>query len=110
MARSRCGARARVGAFHQLEIPYVFGNPPAWIPRDQTDERLSAAIMDYWVRFATAGDPDDEGAPAWPPYEAAGERYLELGDTVTPKAGLAKDVRDALEQGMRARWAAAAPP
>ncbi|MEP6574021.1 MAG: carboxylesterase family protein [Gemmatimonadota bacterium] len=99
----------KLGAFHLLEIPYVFGNPPAWIPRDQTDDRLRAAIMDYWVRFATTGDPNGGTAPTWPAYEASGEPYLNLGDTVTPKAGMTKDVCEALEPGMRGAWAMVTP-
>ncbi|MEO8620228.1 MAG: carboxylesterase family protein [bacterium] len=99
----------KLGAFHLLEIPYVFGNPPAWIPRDQTDERLSATIMDYWVRFATTGNPNGGTAPVWPAYDAAAEPYLDLGDTVTPKSGLLKGVCDALEPGMRAAWTPVTP-
>ncbi len=87
----------------------MFGNPPGWLPRDTTDDRLSAAIMDYWVRFATTGDPNGGTAPVWPTYETTSEPYLDLGNTITPKAGLVKDVCDALEPGMRAGWAAATP-
>ena len=99
----------KLGAFHLLEIPYVFGNQPGWIPRDQTDDRLSAAIMDYWVRFATTGDPNGGTAPVWPAYEPTGEPYLELGDSIAQKAGLVKDICDALEPGMRAGWATVTP-
>jgi para-nitrobenzyl esterase len=52
--------------------PYVF---------TATEEKLSAQMTDYWTNFAKTGDPNGTGAPAWPRYDAAGERTLVL-DTV----------------------------
>jgi len=34
------------------------------------------------VNFATSGDPNGKGLPAWTAYELAEEAYLDLGDAV----------------------------
>ena len=52
-----------------------------------TDRRLAQTLSGYWVRFATAGNPNGEGLPAWPPYDAAAQ-HLEVGETVAVKHGL----------------------
>jgi para-nitrobenzyl esterase len=80
-----------LGAFHGVEIPYVFGNADLFSMLgtiEQADYDLSAAIMGYWTRFAATGDPNGEGAPAWPRYETATDQHLELGDTIRSGAGL----------------------
>lgn len=80
-----------LGAFHGVEIPYVFGNVDLFSGLgkiDQADYDLSAAIMGYWTRFATIGDPNGDGAPTWPQYDAVSDQYLELGDTIQVGAGL----------------------
>ena len=37
-------------------------------------------MMDAWVRFAAAGDPNGGNLPNWPRYDAARDCYFELGD------------------------------
>ncbi|MEM8766363.1 MAG: carboxylesterase/lipase family protein, partial [Pseudomonadota bacterium] len=67
------------GSHHGMEIDYAFGNlrPEA---ADATDRALSDAMVDYWVNFATTGDPNGTGLVKWPAYEPATGVYLELGD------------------------------
>ncbi len=80
-----------LGAFHGLEIPYVFGNPALTLDvTSGVDGRLSRAMMRYWVSFAWDGDPnggvpsggggDASGPvpPRWPRYEPASDRCLLL--------------------------------
>ena len=95
-----------LGAFHSMEIAYVFGNPPAWLPHEPTDERLSRAMMGYWVQFATTGDPNGGNRFRWPSYGAS-EQYLELGSTIRDGRALKQDFCDAVEPGLRAQWARA---
>ncbi|MEE9231583.1 MAG: carboxylesterase family protein [Acidobacteriota bacterium] len=81
----------RLGAFHGAEIPYVFDTPDAWLPWEEADESLAEQMAAYWVQFATAGDPNREGLPHWPPCRGAAQRYLELGAEVRTGAGLHRD-------------------
>src|SRR5262245_29608876 len=56
-----------LGAYHGAELAYVFGNfvPPDW-PWTGTDRELARTISQYWVNFATNGDPNASGLPQWP--------------------------------------------
>jgi para-nitrobenzyl esterase len=78
-----------LGAFHGLEIVYVFGNfdKIGLQTVDQVDRELSRIMMDYWVNLAKTGDPNGTGVPVWPAYAAALDEYQELGDEVTTRSG-----------------------
>ena len=59
------------GAPHSAEGTYVFDQPV-----DQAAEKLADQIADYWVSFATTGDPNHPGAPDWP--TADGDALIEF--------------------------------
>ncbi len=82
-----------MGAFHAVEIPYVFGTTGMFSILgvvEQADKDLSAAVMGYWTRFAATGDPNGAGGPEWPAYDPGSDRHLELGDTIGVGIGLYK--------------------
>jgi len=87
------------GAYHAAEIPYVFGTLRArsW-PFTDTDFKLSEQMSGYWANFATTGDPNGRGLPAWTPYDQSAEPYLDLGDSVQSKNHLLEAQLDFLEQ------------
>lgn len=70
-----------MGAFHGSEIQYVFetsmmacGGEPAFSPQQK---ELSQAMMDYWIRFVTSGDPGGT-SPRWEPLKPGNGRVLSL--------------------------------
>ena len=87
-----------LGAFHSSEICYVFGNLDAKLSFEARDRELSRTMMAYWVQFAASGDPNGEGRPHWPAYDAATDVHLELGDIVRTGKGLDKAACDGIDQ------------
>lgn len=71
---------AELGAFHSLEIPYVFGTfqarPFNWLPFSATDQKLSQVMQAYWTNFAKSGDPNGQGLPQWTPWTASREPFM----------------------------------
>ncbi|TWB69170.1 para-nitrobenzyl esterase [Nitrospirillum amazonense] len=76
-------------SFHASEIPYVFGTmahtPSYWpkAPDSPVEQRLTAAMSDYWASFARDGKPVAEGVPAWPVF-GKDEGYMAFTDTAQP--------------------------
>ena len=57
------------GAFHGLELFFVFGNLDlGFFSPDAAEESLSRSMQGYWSSFATDGDPDNGNEPTWEPY------------------------------------------
>ena len=69
-----------LGAFHSLELPYVFGTFQArsfsWLPFNTTDQKLSQIIQSYWTNFAKSGDPNGQGLPHWSPWNISQELFV----------------------------------
>ena len=84
---------SELGAFHSLELPYVFGTFQDrtfnWLPFTSTDHQLSQIIETYWTNFAKFGDPNGQGLPHWTAWNTHEEPYLvfsQRGDAV-PQQG-----------------------
>lgn len=90
--------RKEWGAFHGLEILYVFGNTPNGWGFDQTDRELSDLMSSYWIGFARTGNPNGPGRPEWPAYRAVTDRHLAFGDQVKSSAGLYREACDLLDR------------
>ena len=86
------------GAFHGLEIPYVFGKAEDFGAQDPVDLELSEQMMAMWTRFAVSGDPNKPGSDRWPAYDPSTDRHLELGDVIEVKAGLYKEACDLADE------------
>jgi para-nitrobenzyl esterase len=101
--------RAR-GAYHSAEITFVFGRPHPLQPSAGStpyDSTVAEAMSDYWVAFATTGDPN--GAPAagkwpkWPRYDATTDALLEIGPEIAPRRMFKRAVYDSLDAIARNR-------
>jgi para-nitrobenzyl esterase len=62
--------RGALGAFHGLELPFVFGTLDApgqaqLAGTGEPQERLSERMMDAWIAFTRSGEP------SWPAYDEA---------------------------------------
>jgi para-nitrobenzyl esterase len=80
--------QATLGAFHALEVPYVFNafqvRSWLWLPFTDVDRKLSASIETYWTNFAKTGDPNSPGLPVWPAWRNGDETYLAFSQNGEP--------------------------
>jgi para-nitrobenzyl esterase len=78
---------AKLGAFHGLEIPYVFNafsvRSWRWLPFTETDRKLSETMESYWTNFAKSGDPNAPSLPSWKDWNSGEEPYLEFSQSGT---------------------------
>jgi para-nitrobenzyl esterase len=74
-----------LGAFHGLEIPYVFDafDDPGWrwLPFSPADRKLSGTMETYWTNFAKTGDPNAAGLPTWSAWTSGEEPYVEFDES-----------------------------
>jgi para-nitrobenzyl esterase len=73
--------RARFGAGHGSDVPYVFGNLNArWgaIEATPEEEKLAKIMNSYWANFAKTGDPNGEDLPDWPLYNTQNDEILDI--------------------------------
>jgi para-nitrobenzyl esterase len=76
-------AEPQPGAFHSLEVPYLFRHLDVrpW-PWEDHDRRLSEVISAYWLNFCRDGDPNGPGLPPWPAFDPAAPAVMHLGDEI----------------------------
>ena len=65
------------GAPHATEYPFVFGNFPK--PPTRRDEAVSALMRQYWINFATHGNPNGPGLPVWKAFDEVSQSAMILG-------------------------------
>ncbi len=73
-----------LGAFHGLEVPFVFGTRRhhglrRFVGGGDEAKQLSHRMSDAWIAFAYAGEPSGPGVGRWPAYAAPERRTLALG-------------------------------
>jgi para-nitrobenzyl esterase len=95
--------RAR-GAYHSAEITFVFGRRHPLQPSAGStpyDAKVADAMSDYWVSFATTGDPNSGPSagkwPVWPRYNSATDALLEIGPEIAPRTMVKRAVYDSLD-------------
>jgi para-nitrobenzyl esterase len=92
-----------MGAYHSGDLAYVFDNVGyVDIGWDDYDRHLADVISSYWVSFAKTGDPNMDGLPTWPRYDAAKDELMRFGSTISavpnPRADKL-DLFDSLDGG-----------
>lgn len=95
--------RRGAGAYHSGDLAYAFDNVGlVGIEWNDRDHELSQQMSQYWVNFATTGNPNGEGLPEWPKYERASEPAIHFatdGTAATSKVREAKlDLFDSIYQ------------
>lgn len=88
------------GAFHGLELVYIFGNfdqivPGVRYPTTVADERMRDTMQGLWSSFAAGAL---EGDPRWPAYDPKTDPYLQLEDPVATGEGVRTAQCDFWEQ------------
>ena len=81
---------ARYRAFHSSELPYVLNTLyMSDRPFADADRQIAALMSSYWVNFATTGNPNGKGLPAWPAVDEKPETTMQVGDgtAAIPVAG-----------------------
>lgn len=66
-------ARGRLKSPHALEIPLVFDNVENarnFVGRGDEPQVLADQMSSAWLAFAKTGDPNTDGLPRWPAYDA----------------------------------------
>ena len=58
-----------LGAYHSLDIPFVFHNFDDFGPASGLPDKLTDSVQKAWIAFATNGNPDSPGMPHWPEYD-----------------------------------------
>jgi carboxylesterase type B len=76
------GGGSGIDALHGDEVKYVFGDAALQAaPYNADDQRISAAMMDAWVRFASTGNPNGGAITNWPAFQAGSERAFVFDTT-----------------------------
>ena len=90
---------------HAMELRYVFSNLPD--DADVVDQDIAELMNDYWVQFATTGNPNRKGLPAWPSYDLKTAQHQEIGAEVKQGSFLRKRQLDELDRYFKDRHASA---
>jgi para-nitrobenzyl esterase len=80
-----------LGATHQVDLWFVFGNEEAGIALAPSEIPLSHTVMDAWGRFARTGDPGGPGL-SWPRYTAERDELLVLDSAPAIASGSKREV------------------
>ena len=88
------GGRRGAGAYHSGDLAYAFGNVGlVGIDWNDRDRELSDQMSQYWVNFATTGNPNGDGLPTWPQYDRETEAAIEFGTDGTTAVNAVRKVK-----------------
>lgn len=64
-----------LGAFHGVEIAFVFGSVP---PTTNLEGVLGRSMREYWTSFATKAKPKAKARPGWPKFKGKSKKWKSL--------------------------------
>lgn len=69
-----------LGCMHATELLFTYGIVSKWLPVGWTSksERVSQAMMAYWIAFAHNQNPNTNGQPNWPAHTGPNDRQAQL--------------------------------
>lgn len=67
------------GAYHASELSFVHGSKLPLFDHTPADNALTQVMGDYWTQFASKGDPNLPGRPAWQTFAADEQKLMRLG-------------------------------
>jgi para-nitrobenzyl esterase len=77
------GPFAALGAFHAEELMFLSQHYwTSWV-KTPDDQRVSNALIGYWIHFIQTGNPNTPGLPAWPTFNPQQDLTQILGATIT---------------------------
>lgn len=75
------------GAFHGIELGYLFQKLSESLPMVPAgDLAVEAAMLGWWTRFASTGDPNGVGSITWPAYSST-EPFMRIDATPSTATG-----------------------
>jgi para-nitrobenzyl esterase len=82
-ASFREGPPAQLGAYHAVDLIYVFDHLylKNW-PWTAADHQVADDMSSFWVNFAATGDPNGKGLPSWPAYDEQQPQAMNFDDSI----------------------------
>jgi len=99
-----------LGAFHGLELFYVFGSLQTWMGglAVRPEDRAVAGLMQRaWTRLAASGDPNGGTDPTWPAYRTSADNALEIAPAPAVREGIRTQKCDLMDR--ISAWLAGGP-
>lgn len=87
---------------HAMELQYVFNLLPQ--SAGTIDVEIAQLMSDYWVQFATNGNPNRTGLPRWPAYNLETREHQVIGADVLQGSFLLQEKLDELDRYVQARY------
>ena len=74
---------SKFGSFHSAEVGYAYSNlKMSKLKWEDADNKISAVMSAYWIKFAMTGNPNGDSLPEWSSYNSSRGNLMQLGDNI----------------------------